>query len=241
MSNPYFRFKQFTVHHDRCAMKVSTDACLFGAWVAHSISQKGKGKTRKLLDIGAGSGLLALMVAQKNEGHIDAVELDPDAAEQAAENVAATPWKDRIRVWQQDIRHFNTPEPYDVVFSNPPFYEQELQGPVAARNQAHHGTGLRLSDLAPLLYRHLAEEGIFYLLFPYKRLEEGTVLLQRHGLHLHETVIAAPSVHHPSFRVLLRGGKQPGPRHTAALSIRDIRNEYTPEFSELLKDYYLYL
>jgi len=103
MSNTYFRFKQFTIHQDRCAMKVCTDACLFGAWLAEKVNGWQLADI-SILDLGAGTGLLSLMLAQQNTARIDAVELDENAAEQAAENFDTSPWRNRLQVIQGDIR-----------------------------------------------------------------------------------------------------------------------------------------
>src|SRR5215213_7485932 len=110
MPNSFFKFKQFTVHHDRCAMKVTTDACVFGAWSAEEIRHL---DPKQILDIGVGSGLLSLMIAQKNEAAIDAVEIDKEAAEQARENIQASPWKDHIHVTNENVLHLDTEKKYD--------------------------------------------------------------------------------------------------------------------------------
>ena len=114
MPNPYFSFKQFTVYHDRCAMKVGTDGVLLGAW-ADVVS------ARNILDIGTGTGLISLMMAQRCNARIRAVDIDADAVEQARGNVAASPWQDRIEVELQDICHFTSETLFDVIVSNPPY------------------------------------------------------------------------------------------------------------------------
>ena len=124
MANPYFSFKQFTVRHDRCAMKVTTDSCLFGAWMARELQQLSG--IQDIWDIGTGSGLLSLMVAQKNNVVIDAIEIDPAAAAQASENSSASPWSENIRIIHEDVRTADPGKKYDVIISNPPFYEREL-------------------------------------------------------------------------------------------------------------------
>ena len=127
MSNSYFQFKQFIIHQDRCAMKVTTDACLFGAWVAEEDKSE-KIITKNVLDIGTGTGLLSLMYAQKNSlANIDAIEIDEDAYIQAKENVAASPFAERINIIHDDIKRFTFSKKYDCIISNPPFYEKEIR------------------------------------------------------------------------------------------------------------------
>ncbi|HEX5652644.1 MAG TPA: methyltransferase, partial [Chitinophagaceae bacterium] len=131
MANSWFRFKQFTIHQDRCAMKVTTDACLFGAWVTEQILNADKltpiTEARKILDIGTGSGLLALMLAQQTAHSIDALEIDQQAFEQARENIQASSWPDSIAMIHADARTFQPEFHYDIIISNPPFYEKELK------------------------------------------------------------------------------------------------------------------
>ena len=156
MANNYFQFKQFIIHQDRCAMKVTTDSCLFGAWVAAAVRSQdpiaiGSG-VRSLLDIGAGTGLLSLMIAQKNNISIDAIEIDKDAFLQASENIAASPWSERIKISHADIKYFNPlPAKYDIIVSNPPFYENEWQSESLQRNTAHHSSELLLTDLLDII------------------------------------------------------------------------------------------
>ena len=124
MSNPYFQFKQFTVWHDKCAMKVGTDGVLLGAWTsvqgAHSI-----------LDVGTGTGLVALMLAQRSlpNTNIVALEIDEAAARQAKENIVRSPWKKQIEVVQADFRKYQSPEKFDVIVSNPPYFVDSLGCP----------------------------------------------------------------------------------------------------------------
>ncbi|MEI6947688.1 methyltransferase [Paraflavisolibacter sp. H34] len=243
MPNPFFRFKQFTVYHHRSAMKVTTDGCLFGAWCAAELAEgkEGAGGEQTVLDIGAGTGLLSLMVAQKAAARVDAVELDASAAGQAEENVAASPWKDRIAVHQGDILEFSFPHAYDCIISNPPFYEKEIESASAGRNLAHHGHGLQLRPLLQLMGQHLLEDGSFFLLLPYKRLAEIEREVKKAGLFLEKKVVVRQSVRHDPFRLLLKGGRRETPLKSSELSIWDGQQQYTPEFVALLKDYYLYL
>src|SRR6186997_1678891 len=116
MPNPYFQFKQFTINHDRCAMKVTTDSCLFGSWCAEEIkNENNKEETKKILDIGTGSGLLSLMIAQKNDCFIDAIEMDEAAAQQAIQNIAASAWNDGINVHQINALDYSYQQPYDAI------------------------------------------------------------------------------------------------------------------------------
>jgi tRNA1Val (adenine37-N6)-methyltransferase len=241
MPNPYFRFKQFTVFHDRSAMKVTTDGCLFGAWCADEI-QNSKFKTGKLLDIGTGTGLLSLMMAQKTNAKIDAVEIDSEAAGQAGDNIDASPWKERIKVVNEDILSFRPEKTYDCIISNPPFYENELPSQKKEKNLAHHSSHLGLSQLLLTLKNLLNGDGVFFLLLPYKRMSETEKRLAQHGLFILKKTIVQQSTKHQPFRLMLMGATKPFHQPViSTISIRDENQQYTPDFTALLKDYYLYL
>ena len=242
MANPYFRFKQFTIYHDRCAMKVTTDSCLFGSWCAEEIrNENKKEETKTVLDIGSGSGLLSLMIAQKNDCFIDAVEIDKGAAEQAKENVAASPWKDRINVHQINALDFSHHKSYDVVISNPPFYENELESPDNKKNTAHHGEGLKLSQLIVLIKKQLVTGGSFYLLLPYKRKTEIEKIIADENLFIQKKMIVSQSLVHLPFRLMIKGINTPSTIEEKQIFITGEQKQYSQEFIAYLKDYYLYL
>lgn len=241
MPNPYFKFKQFTIHHDRCAMKVTTDSCFFGAWVAEEIKNE-KLKIKNALDIGTGTGLLSLMAAQKNCIEIDAVEIDVEASQQAKENIEASPWKKQVHVFKHDILSFHPGKKYDCIISNPPFYEKELTSLKQNRNIAHHSAELTIAQVLNSIKIHLQEDGVFFLLLPFKRKEEIESLLQKHQLYISHSIDLRQSVKHPPFRILIKGkAKKPIDAASTTMAIWDEHQQYTNEFVDLLKDYYLYL
>lgn len=243
MANPYFRFKQFTIYHDRCAMKVSTDSCLFGAWTADEMRLFTSGTNKKnVLDIGTGTGLLSLMIRQRNPVQVNAIEIDPEAAEQAQENVSSSPWAKDINVIHKDILLADRLPVYDVVVSNPPFYENELSSDQHKKNLAHHSSELNMGQVIEIISQILNPQGVFFLLLPYKRTKEIEKLIERHGLHLLKKVDVRQSVHHSPFRTMIFGGKNINSNtQITELSIWNENREYTPEFIQLLKDYYLKL
>jgi tRNA1Val (adenine37-N6)-methyltransferase len=251
MGNPYFQFKQFTIQQDRCAMKVTTDACLFGTWVAKKVVASSLAMTSwnlevgSILDIGTGTGLLSLMLAQEIHVSIDGIEIDEAAAKQASENVAASPWKERVNIIHGNIKdHAVLPlDRYDVIVSNPPFYENELASPHAKKNMAHHDEGLLLPELLQVISKTLAPGGLFYLLLPYKRMEEAKLLLQKNHLAITHTTMVRQSTQHGYFRLFIAGGHEGKTSNHLQdeIAIKNEKNEYTAEFIELLKDYYLHL
>jgi tRNA1Val (adenine37-N6)-methyltransferase len=244
MANSHFHFKQFTIHQDRCAMKVTTDACLFGAWVAEEAGSQKSG-VRNLLDIGTGTGLLALMYIQKNpKAKIDTIEIDNDASEQAKENVEASPWKDRITIINADARTFLFPKKYDLIISNPPFYEKEIKSISGSKNLAHHCNKLSLKELLAIIRENLSENGNFFLLQPFKRNEETKKLLKDHQLQVSKILFVRQSVKHDYFRIMIRGKRISHPEEETEIdeiSIWDDKENYTSEFVSLLKEYYLKL
>jgi tRNA1Val (adenine37-N6)-methyltransferase len=248
MPNPYFKFKQFTIHHDRCAMKTTTDACLFGAWASmeihHLLVEKKavNGSTPRILDIGAGSGLLSLMVAQNNNNvKIDAVEIEEEAALQAKQNVQASEWSGQVEVINKNILDHEG-NAYDYIITNPPFYENELSSLTPEKNVAHHSSALLLSDLLHIIKKKLKPGAPFFMLFPFKRISELEKSLKRQGLFIQKKVSVRQSEKHAPFRIMIMASAEvPSSTSVYQITIADHQMEYTPAFMELLKDYYLYL
>jgi len=248
MPNNYFQFKQFKVYQDKTAMKVCTDACLFGAWTASKI-ESGKWKVQNILDIGTGTGLLSLMLAQKTNGQIDAVEIyamylnqyDEDAALQAEENFTSSPSKERITLYKTPVQHFDPTSAYDVIISNPPFFIQSLRSEAPQKNLAKHTESLSYDELLINVLKHLKPEGKFFLLLPFdefKRFE--TIATQQ--LYLLEKADVKQTTKHGFFRTMGVFTKHPSKEFIReTISIKDEHNNYTEQFIELLKDYYLYL
>ena len=254
MSNTYFQFKQFNIQQDRCAMKVTTDSCLFGAWIVNQINNE-QLIINNLLDIGTGTGLLTLTYAQKNShAQIDAIEIDEDSFEQAKENIAASPWDDRIKIFHGDARNFEFPYKYDVIISNPPFYENELKSDNLKRNLALHGNKLALDELLLVIQSNLSETGIFFLLLPYKRQEDIRKIFEKYKFSMRQIIFIRQSVKHDYFRMIIMGKRKSTEFIQTSFDEISIRNDpstlrqaqsseqqYTQQFVELLKDYYLYL
>ncbi len=241
MANQYFKFKQFTIHQERAAMKVTTDSCLFGAWVAHQLSKRNA--NGNLLDIGSGTGLLSLMVAQQNPPlQIDAIEIDAEAAKQAEENITASPWKDRILIIHDDASSHSFIKTYDYILSNPPFYENELKSHDPGRKLAHH-EGISISELLDIIRKNLSSEGRFFLLLPYKRVNEIIQLLRKTETRIETFVSVKQSSKHSPFRLMLKGslGAWTEDFVKETMTISEAPNVYTEEFAALLKDYYLKL
>ena len=208
MPNPYFSFKQFTVYHDRCAMKVGTDGVLLGAW-ADVVS------ARNILDIGTGTGLISLMMAQRCNARIRAVDIDADAVEQARGNVAASPWQDRIEVELQDICHFTSETLFDVIVSNPPYFTDSLKCPGKQRNIARHTDFLDFDK------------------------ESFLMAATRYGLHLsHQTFIHTKPGSEPK-RVLLAFKFSVDKCVIDDLTIELSRHVYSEEYIALTKEFYL--
>src|SRR6476620_9900071 len=217
-------------------MKVTTDSCLFGAWSAAEIQ---KLHCSRILDIGTGTGLLTFMNAQKNNGQINAVELDEHAAQQSSENISSSPWKDTISIYHSDILEHTGK--YDCIISNPPFYENELRSPDAKNNLAHHSSRLTLLDLVQYAGKSLTDHGYIFLLLPYKRMEEAEKLLDGQNIFIHKKVIVKQTTQHSPFRVMIMCSKYRNDLSvTDFLSIKE-GEDYSDRFKDLLKDYYLYL
>jgi tRNA1Val (adenine37-N6)-methyltransferase len=222
------------VEQDRCAMKVCTDACLLGAWA-------GMENAKRLLDIGTGTGLLSLMMAQRHpHAQIDAVELDEQAAEQARENFRRSPWGERMQVHLGRIQDYTPNTPYELIVCNPPFYPNHLTGPDARRTQAMHSLSLQLEELAEALARLLAEQGLAFILLPPLQADWFLSLAQQRGLWLRERLNMRHRPKSAIQRSYLCLQKEPvaEPR-LSELAVRDPDEGYSSAYSALLQAYYV--
>lgn len=238
MSNTYFQFKQFTIHQEHCAMKVCTDACILGAWFSNRIAHY-----TTILDIGSGTGLLMMMLAQRSQAVINGIEIDPDCYKQLQDNISQHEWKERLAVFHGDVRSYALPQQYDFIITNPPFFENDLQGNNTQEQVAKHSTQLTLNELIKVIDRNLKPGGGFGILLPYHRWEYFNQLATQGGFHLTERLFVKQSPKHPYFRAILQYNRNQDAAVASAteLTIQQEDRTYTPAFTELMKDYYLYL
>ena len=221
-------------------MKVCTDSCLFGAWTAHWLLNNNR--VNHILDIGAGTGLLSLMLAQKNSiATIDAVEIDQPSTQQAKENFAQSSWRERLNVIQCSIQDFLPQKKYDFIISNPPFYQEHLLSKNERKNNAHHHTSLTLHQLIIAIKRLLSDEGSIAVLLPEHRTNEFEMLASEAGFFLHKKTWVTQTNQHRYFRSMNIFSKEKTSCYEDEMSIKDDKNNYTSDFSSLLNDYYLHL
>jgi len=233
-----FTFKAFFVAHDRCAMKVGTDGVMLGAWAPVS-------QARHVLDIGTGSGLLALMLAQRTsqEVTITAVELDEQAAEQATNNVLASPWSERITVHQADIRQWSGENMvrYDLIVSNPPYFDEGAQCATPERDKARYTTTLDHQSLLEIAAALITEEGFFCVVLPIETCESFTIKAQKLGWHLRLRTDVSETESRLPHRVLLAFSPRDGERFADRLVIRGPDQRYSESYTALTQAFYLFM
>lgn len=219
-------------------MKVCTDACILGAWFANKTPA-----WSHVLDIGSGTGLLMLMLAQKHKGEIRGIELDGSAYHQLKQNIGQSPWKQMLKVYPGDVRSFSFPGKFDFIITNPPFYEGDLTASTDAANLARHSKELTLSELLTVIDANLTPEGSFGILLPYHRsawFEQQASAT--HGFSLQEKLLVRQTPRHDFFRsVLYFSRRKEGFVPTSELTIQNSEGVYTEDFTDLMRDYYLYL
>ena len=236
MANPYFRFKKFTVYHDKCAMKVGTDAVLLGAWADTSFC-------RNILDIGTGTGIIALMLAQRSQATVEAIDIDKEACVQATENAAASPYTERIKVVYASCADFaasNQQKRYDLIVSNPPYFINSLKCPDNKRTVARHTDTLLLSDLIREAQTLLSPSGRIALVLPYERLEEVKALASANHLYICRQTDVIPTPGAAPKRLLVElSTTEENIKNRDTLTIEEARHQYTPEYIALTKEFYL--
>ncbi|MEO9210797.1 MAG: methyltransferase [Ginsengibacter sp.] len=238
MRNTYFQFKQFKINQEKSSLKVCTDSCLLGALLAKKIEEK-EICPNSILDIGAGTGLLSLMLAQKTDALIDAVEIDDYSFEEMNSNFSQSPWHEQLQAFNADIKSFKSEKKYDFIISNPPFFENSLKSQHAQKNIAKHQDGLTLEELLGCIKSLLNESGIFALLLPFHRAEYFKSIAQEQGYFLKEEFQIKQTPAHSYFRSILLFSIEKMDTKFQSLMIKNENEVYNPIFKNLLEDYYL--
>lgn len=220
-------------------MKVCTDACISGAYTDVTNAQK-------ILDIGTGTGLLSMMLAQRSKAMIDAVEIDNDAYTQAQSNIAESPFADRISLFHQPIQTFSQQNTgsekahYDLIISNPPFYQHSLRSPDKQTNKALHATTLTFDELLDAVINLLGPKGRFVVLLPPFEARQLAEVAQKKGLYLSDQLLIQHNPQKAVFRHILSFGKTPVSAYTEDTLVIHEKNStvYSDKFRQLLSDYY---
>lgn len=236
MPNTYFQFKEFRVDQKLSGMKVTTDACLFGAWVANEIVGR---NPSQILDIGAGTGLLSLMLAQTNQNTtIDAVEINSDAFNEATSNFNQSPWSKNLTCFHSSVQDFSSDQ-YDLIICNPPFFKKSQLGKEHNKNQALHSTLLSESQLIKTILRLLSGKGVCYLLYPEQEMHRFINVAQEYGLHPKKLITVKNKEGGRVFRIMAAFGYDKSIPAKFEIIIRKEDGRYTSQFWDYLNEYYL--
>jgi tRNA1Val (adenine37-N6)-methyltransferase len=244
MPNDWFQFKQFRIHQDKCAMKVSTDACIQGAWAAMEFAAICK-HGANVLDIGTGTGLLTLMLAQAlPDAHFDAIEINESAYEQAVSNFEASDWNERLNAFQASLSSFaglsENKAKYDFIICNPPFFLNHLESQLKARNDARHSQSLSKQELAKAVWGLLKNDGVFCVMFPETEWDNWLKSMNENDLRVYKQLMVRPSPTSKPNRVIGLISKEEKEMLTEKdLTIYNADKNYTGDMKALLKDYYL--
>ncbi|MEM5552950.1 methyltransferase [Pseudoalteromonas neustonica] len=227
-----FVFKQFSVSHEQCAMKVSTDGILLGAWADLTSGDS-------LLDIGAGTGLLALMCKQRAPHLlVNAVEIDATAYAQASQNISQSPWPD-IVIYNSDIQSFTSEVLFDVVVCNPPYFNDCLKGGDHARNTARHTDSLSFAELLVAFDRLSHQDSIFNVILPCNEAQQFIGQATAQGLYLQRHCLVRTTKNKSATRSLMSFGYQPRMCEPSILTIHNEDGKYSDDYVALCKDFYL--
>ncbi len=221
-----FRFKQFGIKQEQSAMKVGTDGVLLGAWAPVD-------GVRRALDVGAGTGLIALMLAQRGAEHVSAVEIDPDACAEASGNVERSPWVDKVCVKCVDFREFKAEKPYDLIVSNPPYNEESLESPDPRRAAARSQSALPLEALITHAAEMLAPMGKLALILPHSQLDRLIYAAAMNRLNVNTVVEVAHHRGRSPRRIMALLSRELTPIVKQSLYIQ------SAEFANLTKEFYL--
>jgi tRNA1Val (adenine37-N6)-methyltransferase len=234
--NKPFKFKQFTVNQDRCAMKIGTDGVLLGAWA--SVEQQ----AFSILDIGSGTGVIALMLAQRSFAElIDAVEIDPEAYEQCTDNFENSPWSDRLFCYHASLEEFveEIDDKYDLIVSNPPFYSDDFKSDNPQRDLARFQDALPFDQLIKSVSKLLSETGLFSVIIPFKEEENFIGLATKVNLFPNRILHVKGNPSTDIKRSLIEFSFTKGDINVDEVIIETERHQYTQDYINLTKDFYL--
>nr|WP_321358646.1 methyltransferase [uncultured Draconibacterium sp.] len=233
--NNYFQFKQFRIEQRRSAMKVGIDGILLGAWAdVHDCNT--------ILDIGTGTGLIALMLAQRSQAQITAIEIEKNAAKESAENVAASPWNNRVEVQNVSLQKFaaETTSQFDLIVSNPPYFQNSLKAGNESRSLARHTDSLPLADLAKLSAELLSVKGRLAVILPVDAALRFIELARLQKLYPVRFTKVSPYQQKDPHRYLMEFSKHQQDWETNSIAIRkNPEGDYSDEFKFLCKEFYL--
>lgn len=238
MSGSGFQFKQFYVRHDRCAMKVGTDGVLLGAWAGESCSY------RRILDIGSGSGLVALMLAQRyRDSQIVGIDINSEAYEQACDNFIYSPWSERLLGQHVSLQDFaiGREGEFDLIVSNPPFFLDSLKNPNVNRSTARHADSLPHGVLLRITAQLLTEDGLFCVILPTDLREDFLCLAATEGLYECKRMDVYPTPQRPAKRTMLAFSKKKSafPVRERLIIETEGRHCYSKEYRNLTEAFYL--
>ena len=229
-----FHFKHFSLYHHRSTMKVGTDAILLGRWTEVN-------PTDIVLDIGTGCGLLPLMLLQKGVAHVDAVDIDKASIEEATINFEASQWRDHLKAYCTDVVDFESDKKYDLIVSNPPFFNRFSKCDSERKSRARHNdAGLSYATICREVCRLMQPEGRFALVLPYDVSDVFLEEAEKAGLYLHKRMTIIPIEGREPNRVNLElGFSKIAVIQEDTFVIRDAEKRFTAQYKEFLKDYYL--
>ena len=234
MATGYFTFKQFFIYQDRCRFKVGTDGVLLGAYAKVT-------GVKRILDIGTGTGLIAIMLAQKSDAEIIAIEPDRDSFEQACMNVSQSKWNNRIRVINSDLQNYKpVNDRFDLIVSNPPYFIDSLRNPDPAKAAARHNVTLNNKDLLRGISGLLTDDGRAQVIMPYA---EGCILIaeaHESGLYCNDILKIKPLPTSEVRRLILTFSRTKHKTTEKYLTVEHgKRHQFTQEYIDLTKDFYL--
>jgi tRNA1Val (adenine37-N6)-methyltransferase len=237
MPNSSFVFKQFTIKQDKCAMKVGTDAVVLGAWIKPNGS-------KSILDVGTGTGIIALMLAQKSQAQIEAIDIDESSFEQACQNISESPFATQIHVIHSSFQDFSDKhkdKKFDLIVTNPPYFEQSLKSSHEQRSYARHADYLPFEDLLTGVKKLLSNKGKFCLILPTLEAEKFRELAEKKGLFLSKLLrVKSKADKDHAKRYVMQFEFVPTEFSEETLIIENTdRHNYTDAYKQLTKDYYL--